>query len=76
MQLILSNSVITIMVQAKLFSTHLALISRYLDGRNTDVLVSWCQEGRWGWRWGAVVGAVDVPFHNLTWPHPSLLSTS
>lgn len=35
MQLILSSSVTTITAQAKLFCTHLAPISRYVNGRNT-----------------------------------------
>lgn len=45
MPLILSSSVTTITAQAKLFSTHLAPISRYLARRISDVPVSQYQGG-------------------------------
>lgn len=61
MQLILSSSVITIMAQAKLFSTRLALTSRYLDERNTQLPGVTVSGGSVGLEMGAVVGAAAVP---------------
>lgn len=69
MQLILSSSVTTIMAQAKRFCTHLAPISRYLNGRNTHCIITEIPTVMLSGSWGGLelgdgtgAAAVTLPY--------------